>query len=238
MEKYAVIADCHGNSWALRAVLADIERRKVKQIINLGDSADAAMDAGGVVAILLQRQIPSLAGNYETYEPGQLTFEQETWLSSLPKTMEIGELYCCHGSPASDHEELLEDIALPHVGLATPEQILQRLCGITNPVILCAHKHVPRLVLMPTGQIIVNPGSVGWPAYWNDEPALHVMETGSPHARYALLEQTADGWLVDHIAVPYDWETAAEFAAQRGHALRATALRTGRMTAPDGAGKE
>jgi predicted phosphodiesterase len=33
----AVIADIHGNRWALEAVLQDIDRRGIQQIVNLGD---------------------------------------------------------------------------------------------------------------------------------------------------------------------------------------------------------
>jgi len=232
MRPLAVIADCHGNSVALRTVLDDIDTRGVEWIINLGDSADSHLDPGGVISLLMSRNIQSLAGNYETFNDGQLTSAQQSWLKGLPKTLDLGDIFCCHGTPTSDHDELIEDITLPHVGLASSDTIQARLGDITHPVVLCAHKHVPRLVRLPSGQIIVNPGSVGWPAYWNDEPALHVMEAGSPHARYALLTERQAGWQVDHIALPYDWEEAAQLADKNGSKERADALRTGRMTLP------
>ena len=37
MEKIAIIADVHGNYEALKTVLADIKKRKIKQIYCLGD---------------------------------------------------------------------------------------------------------------------------------------------------------------------------------------------------------
>ena len=37
MEKVAVISDIHGNLEALKAVLSDIEARKITKIICLGD---------------------------------------------------------------------------------------------------------------------------------------------------------------------------------------------------------
>jgi hypothetical protein len=50
--------------------------------------------------------------------------------------------------------------------------------------------------------LIVNPGSVGCPAYADPTPpSPHVSETGSPHARYALLAQQAGRWRVDLVAV-------------------------------------
>jgi hypothetical protein len=46
--------------------------------------------------------------------------------------------------------------------------------------------------------LVVNPGSVGMPAYRDARPPVpHVIEVGIPHARYALLERTASGWAAD-----------------------------------------
>lgn len=49
---------------------------------------------------------------------------------------------------------------------------------------------------------MVNPGSVGLPAYTGDVPYHHVMEVGSPHAGYALLSRRGVAWYVEHIALP------------------------------------
>ena len=230
--RLAVIADAHGNSWALDAVLRDIKNRGISEIINLGDSADADMDPEGTVALLMEHSIQSLAGNYETYHRGQLSPDQEAWLEGLPKTLDLGDIFCCHGTPFSDHDELIEEITFDRTELAPVDLILQRLGGTPHPVILCAHKHVPRLVSLPSGQIVVNPGSVGLPAYWNDEPVLHTVEAGSPHARYAILRCHTQGWAVDHIAVPYDWEKAVAAAKRSGRQDRAEFIATGRAQVP------
>ena len=84
----------------------------------------------------------------------------------------------------------------------------------THPVMLCGHTHVPRL-LQCGGVLIVNPGSVGQPAFDDDHPYPHVVENGAPHARYALLEKTRQGWQVDLRAVPYDHLAQARVAAER-----------------------
>jgi len=52
--------------------------------------------------------------------------------------------------------------------------------------------------------LIVCPGSVGCPAYIDNNGSGHVIETGSPHARYAVIERQAAGWSVEQIALPYD----------------------------------
>ncbi|MEO9876599.1 MAG: metallophosphoesterase family protein [Anderseniella sp.] len=234
MDRLAVIADTHGNSWALKAVLDDIRQRGIADIVNLGDSADADMDPGGALALLIDGNVPSIAGNYETFTDGQLTTDQITWLQGLPKTLDLGPVFCCHGTPASDTQELIEKITPGRVEIADVEEIRQRLDGVKHDVVLCAHKHVPRLVRLPTGQLIMNPGSVGLPAYWNDEPVLHKVEAGSPHARYAILRKAAGGWDVDHIALTYRWDLAAAAARKSGRDDRASFIETGRAQIPDG----
>ena len=68
---------------------------------------------------------------------------------------------------------------------------------------LCGHTHTPRIARVvhdeghdSTGAtLVVNPGSVGVPAYDDDHPHEHRVETGSPHARWALIERDAGGWV-------------------------------------------
>lgn len=66
------------------------------------------------------------------------------------------------------------------------------------------------------------------PAYTHDTPYPHAMESGTAHARYALLEQTDTGWNVEHAAVVFDWEPAAAVAECLGRADWASWLRSGR----------
>ena len=55
-------------------------------------------------------------------------------------------------------------------------------------------------------------------------------ETGSPHARWALVERADGGtWRVQLRATPYDFEAAARQAERNGRGDWADALRTGRV---------
>jgi hypothetical protein len=80
---------------------------------------------------------------------------------------------------------------------------------------------------MASGQLIVNPGSVGVQAYEHDDPEYHIMQTGSPDARYAILEKRREGWLVDLISLPYDTRLVVELAGGNGRPEWAAALATG-----------
>lgn len=69
------------------------------------------------------------------------------------------------------------------------------------------------------------------PAYRDDTPVPHVMESGAPHARYALIEKLPSGWAVELRAVPFDFEVAARQAEAADRHAVAYSLRTGRMPA-------
>jgi hypothetical protein len=73
----------------------------------------------------------------------------------------------------------------------------------------------------------VNPGSVGLPAYVDDGAHPHVSETGSPLARYGLIELTGPEPRVTFAAVEYDCAGAAKQARANGRPEWAMALRTG-----------
>ena len=85
-------------------------------------------------------------------------------------------------------------------------------------------------VRLPNGTTVVNPGSVGCPAYQDPTGQAHVSESGTPHARYALLD-VEDGKdpIVMFLALVFDHESAAKRAEINGRPEWAHALRTGFM---------
>jgi predicted phosphodiesterase len=65
--KHALISDVHGNLPALEAVLADVDRRDdVDAVYHLGDLVGYAPWPNEVVALLRERGIPGIAGNYDS----------------------------------------------------------------------------------------------------------------------------------------------------------------------------
>ena len=74
------------------------------------------------------------------------------------------------------------------VTMAPLEAIEKQAAGISQSLILCGHTHVARAVRLGDGRLVVNPGSVGGPGYSYNVPYPHVVEAGTPDARYAILE--------------------------------------------------
>jgi predicted phosphodiesterase len=65
--KYALISDIHGNLPALEAVLADIDARgDVDTIYHLGDLGGYAPWPNEIVALLRERGLTGIAGNYDS----------------------------------------------------------------------------------------------------------------------------------------------------------------------------
>jgi predicted phosphodiesterase len=240
--RLALIADVHGNVWALEAVLQDIERRGVREIANLGDNAYGPLEPGAAVDLLMGAKIPGVRGNQDrvlkeaagetvpptlAYTRSRLSERQTNWLCDEPATLEKGGVFCCHGTLLDDTEYLLEAVDVGGVSLRSADEIGARVAGIDATLIACGHSHVPRVVMLGNGTVVVNPGSVGLPAYADDAPVQHRMETGSPHARYAVARRQGDQWLVDLIAVPYDCAAAAACARRQGREDWAHAIESG-----------
>ncbi len=239
---FAAIADIHGNRWALEAVLADLDRRGVGQIVNLGDSLTGPLDPAATADLLIGRTIPSILGNDDrilltpaeesgpsrSYTLTQIAPAHLDWLRAQPDSGVLaGEIYLCHGD-LFDAPYLLEEPAPNGVSLRATSAIEASVAAIPHLLILSGHSHRARTVSLPSGKLLVNPGSVGLPAYTMDTPFPYAMESGSPHARYALLTKTPTSWRVEHIQLPYDWDRAAETARQNGRPDWATWLATGR----------
>jgi putative phosphoesterase len=244
--RIAVISDVHGNRWALEAVFEDVGRRSVDGLVDLGDTVYGPLDPVGTADMLIARGVASVRGNQDRvilepateHDSPTLQFTRSClsgprlqWLASLPLTSApFAGLYCCHGSPQHDDEYLLEDVSPGGVALRSSAALAGRLAAVDGRIVLCGHSHLPRTVRLPDARLIVNPGSVGLPAYCDELPVVHAMENGSPHARYAIVERADSDWRVEHLAVPYDWEAASRAAEHNGRTDWAGWLRTGRAS--------
>jgi predicted phosphodiesterase len=244
-DRFALIADIHGNILALEAVLHDILARNVETVFDLGDVAQGSLEPGQVVRRLRDEGIPSIRGNTDRLviapepAPGfeadhaharrMLSEADIEWMAEQPTTRRMSDVLLCHGTPSSDSTGLLETITPHGARTATDDEILSNLGRVDGASLIgVAHTHVPRVIRLFDGRLCVNPGSVGLPAYEDDAPFPHAMEAGSPHARYAVITRSGNDWSVELVAVPYEWESAAHIALERGRADRAHWIRTGR----------
>jgi diadenosine tetraphosphatase ApaH/serine/threonine PP2A family protein phosphatase len=117
---------------------------------------------------------------------------------------------------------------------AHPATIRERLEHVHARVVLCGHSHKQHLIQLPDGPLILNPGSVGCPSYDDTGNDPHVSESGSPHARYAVLTIDAHQVSADMIAVAYDWKSAAARAEKNDRPEWAYGLQTGWLIAGSG----
>lgn len=159
-----------------------------------------------------------------------LRADQLRWIADLPSTLRLNEdVLLVHGTPQSDLVYYLETVTSDGIRCANIAEVTQRTTDTDATLILCGHSHIQRAMQLDDGRLIVNPGSVGLQAYSADHPAPHIVEMGSPHARYAIVERREAGWLAELIAIPYDWQQAALVAERNGRMDWGRALRTGRV---------
>lgn len=165
------------------------------------------------------------------YAAAQLGDAEFAWIRAQPATLRVDDVFLCHGTPASDVRPLLETLAEGRLHIASQADVTARLGDTSAPVVACGHTHVPRVMRSAAGQLLVNPGSVGLPAYEDDQPSRYVVENGSPDARYAILRDGPAGWAADLVSVPYDHAAMAALAQAHGRNDWAHALATGFVTA-------
>ncbi len=243
MHKIAIISDIHGNIAALEKVVEDFLSRNVDYVFNLGDHVSGPLYPKETLAFLSKQNWIHILGNHDRQlidqNPKQLGLSDQfayyqlsssdlDWLRSLPASASPeNQFLLFHGTPSNDTAYLLETVEHGIARLATHSEIEKRLNGTAAHVMICGHTHTPRIVKMPNNTLIINPGSVGMQAYDDDQPDYHVIENGSPHARYAILEQKDGTWQAQIIAVAYDYQRVAERAYKNGRPDWVYALETG-----------
>lgn len=112
------------------------------------------------------------------------------------------------------------------VNIKPVEQLNSELKYVSQNVIISGHSHIPRIVSCEN-KLIINPGSVGLPAYDDDKPYYYKMETFSPFAKYSIVNIEKAGITVDQISIEYSYEKAAKKVEQNYRPDWAKWLRTG-----------
>jgi predicted phosphodiesterase len=247
--RLAVFSDIHGNSLALEAVLDDARRLGADLMLNLGDIVSGAADPRGTMDLLYALDMGTVRGNHERnlvdiprdrqqpsdrYAFDRLTSQDLDWLAALPACIEPADgVLAFHGSPTDDLCYLLETSTPDGLREATDSEVAERLGDALGRwrLYLCGHTHLQRTRRLADGALVVNPGSVGMPAFTSEVPYPHVAEAGTPHARYAVVDDANGSWRAELRLVAYDHEAAALIAQRNGRPDLAHVMRTGRAAA-------
>lgn len=240
----AFISDIHGNSEALRVVLQDIQSRGIESIINLGDSLYGPLDPKGTFDLLQDYQVQSVSGNQDRFilenldhttdiptlefTKSQMNTVMTEWLRSLPFSLILNQIYCCHASPNSDCNYLLEKLDKNVVSVKNVNELDEILKDIPQQIVFCAHSHVSKVVKTKY-KTIINCGSVGLPAYDDELPIYHKMESMNPMAKYAIINLEEETCRVEQISLSYPYEEAALLAEKNYRPDWAEWIRNGRV---------
>ena len=166
---FAIISDIHGNLEALEAVLADIDRRGIREIICLGDVIGYGPNPRECIDLVAERCRLSLMGNHDyavLFEPANFNAPAERaafwtrsvlesepkrerrnrrweFLGGLPVRLKETDLLYVHASPRRPINEYLfpEDVFTnPQKVMANFERLDVRLCFV-------GHTHQPGVFL-------------------------------------------------------------------------------------------
>lgn len=246
--RLAIVSDIHGNLPALEAVIVSITAAKPDLVINLGDCVSGPLWPKETLQLLQSLNWPTIRGNCDrevgetpceklgasdAYAYDRLSEAERKWLADRPKTQVVSDrVFACHGIPTDDDTYLLDQVEGKYVVMAARETILKRLGDVTTPLVLCGHSHIPHFLQVAEGRFVLNPGSVGLPAHdaKNDAGNIYYSESGSPHAKYAIVTVRPSGLNVQMRNVDYDWRAAADKAREAQRQDWVQGLLNGSMT--------
>lgn len=244
--QYALISDIHANLPALEAVLRDIDRRAITAIYHLGDLTGYAPWPNEVVALLRERRIPGIAGNYDStvatdykhcgcradspYEEElshasyewtrqHVTAETKSYLAALPFRTDIRPLGGHVSGPTIVLLHGNQTLNTVYVTEDRPDDFLQKMAAgvsASGGDVVCFGHTHKPWQRAVNGVRFVNAGSVGRP------------KDGDARACYVLLSLRDSGIIAEFVRVEYDVERVAREIVARGlPAEFATVVRSG-----------
>lgn len=210
MSRIAVLADIHGNVPALDAVIADIDRQSIDEVLVGGDLVGRGPQGSEVIHRIRQLGWPSVRGNHEdyllTFRRGEVPadwLEADEWSASrwMADELEDSDVPYLQSLPFSMGSKVLPALHLVHaspranndgIGPWTSQRRMHRhLESIQESVLVCAHTHRPLHRQFADGQV-VNVGSVGLPF------------NGDRRAQYAIFEDVDGEIETEFRQVDYD----------------------------------
>jgi len=247
--KYALISDIHANLPALEAVLADVDRQRVDAIYHLGDLTGYAPWPNEVIAVLRQRRIPGIAGNYDSTvatnykhcgchadspreeELSHISYEwtlqrvndsTKAYLASLPFRIDMRPLGGHVSGPTVTLIHGNQTLNTVYVTEDRPDSFLDKMAagiGAKSADMICFGHTHKPWQRSANGVQFVNTGSVGRP------------KDGDPRACYVFVSEAGGQLTAEFIRVSYDIELVAQEIVKSGlPAEFADVIRTGGKT--------
>ena len=167
-----IITDLHADLGALRTALDRLDALGVDLIVCAGDIVDGGDEPEQVIALLREREIPCIRGNHDRWavtrhDNGEPEHEGDArklflkpatvaWLAALPTrwdaTIEGVRVAVRHGTPKSDMDGIYPDAAGSE---------LSRWCEQAEAdVLVVGHTHIPVMLHVAGGKLVVNPGAL------------------------------------------------------------------------------
>ena len=225
--RFVVFSDVHGNLPALEAVLADVERRGIADVMCLGDLVGYGPFPNEVAQLVHERGIPTIMGNYDqgigfslgdcgcVYKTDEqraegavsLAWTQEVVTDEVKAYLRTLE---DHFTLATSAGDLLAVHGSPrrineYLFADRPESAMARMAR-DNPfhAILFGHTHLP-YVREIGGTAFVNVGSAGRPKDGDWRACYAVVDPGATNAGHVDVE---------FVRVAYDHARLVEALAQ------------------------
>ncbi len=220
MSQITIFGDIHGNLPALEAVFSDMETRKLTDLYCLGDLVGYGTFPNEVVAMIRERNIPVIMGNYDdgvgkdsddcgcaykapedeargklsiAWTNAHITAENKAYLRTFASSipLELGDLKVL--LVHGSPRKINEYLYVDR----TDDSFERILDAVGADVLVCGHTHLPYHKILPSGRHIINAGSVGKP------------KDKDPRAGYITLSVVGREVTVDFIRVKYDIERIA-----------------------------
>jgi len=214
MTRLAIISDIHGNLPALEAVISDMKKQEIDQVIVAGDVINFGPFSNQTARMVIENNWPVIRGNNEYFlldsktlrAPAEwsdpVLFAPTIWtvqhfdpdlkkiISTWPDTINLryGEappIQVFHGTPQNPWESIY--------WTAPDEEIEILLSTVEAEYVICGHTHLPMDRQLGKWHIF-NPGSVGVPL------------DGIFSASYMILESDGEGWKPAFRRIPFDYD--------------------------------
>lgn len=209
--KFGVLADIHGNLYALKAIIHDLRQMGIEDYIIAGDLIADCSQPNEVLDYIKTLKATVIKGNREDYVLDFLNGKQSHWehydqMASVVWTAKVlteeniqyikhlsnscvisleeqGQISVVHGSPFDISEHLYED--------KEQERLLEAVQVCESEVLICGHSH--RQWKKKVNQtLVLNPGAAG--VHFNQQRG----------AEYAILSYEKGTWSATHHIALYD----------------------------------